>query len=145
LLAEKTSSLAHIALSTEDPILLQEIISATLEEPHVRAVHIFDARQQSNHHRGPQFIVEDEDKTSIATAGQVTGKAASDSMRFSFPIAKKDGDERIGTLDIELVTSPFRVLLYQTLLLVVLATIACLLLAIYLAIKLHHTITDPVG
>ncbi|HEY7885729.1 MAG TPA: histidine kinase dimerization/phospho-acceptor domain-containing protein, partial [Cellvibrionaceae bacterium] len=145
LLTEKTSRLVQVALSAQNQLLLHEIISATLEEPYVRAVSIYDAEQETHQHWGPRFLVDDEDSGVQINTGEMASKTTEDSIRFRFPIVNKAGDEQIGTLDIELITSPFRVLLYQTLLVVVLATIACLLLASYLAIKLHHSITAPLG
>ena len=140
-LAEKTAHLAHIAMRSDSPELLQQLIKSTLEEPLVRAVHVFDEINNENHHTGPRF------QPTLADAGPVNGAArvarTEHSTRFAYPIVNGQGEKPLGWLEIELVLSPYWVTVYQMLLIVVLATTACLLLAGYLAVKLHANITDP--
>lgn len=141
LLAEKTAHLAHIAIRNHNPEILQQILKSTLEEPMIRAIHVEDHEQQISQHFGPRFL----DITSKAPEREDLAQIAYSNYtaRFSYPIADENGQDLVGMLEIELALSSYWVTIYQTLLIVVLATTACLLLAGYFAVKLHGNIARP--
>ncbi|WP_339615571.1 response regulator [uncultured Gilvimarinus sp.] len=143
LLTEKTAHLVHVALSNGQTELLESLIQATLEEPMVRAVHLYDTRNNRHLHSGPRFNIGDITPASVDLHGQMT--RTDNGYRFRYPIVDANKQQSLGWLDIELVLSSYWVTVYQMLLIVVLATTACLLLAGYLAIKLHGNIIDPLA
>ncbi|UTF61041.1 response regulator [Gilvimarinus sp. DA14] len=141
LLAEKTAHLAHIAIRNHNPQMLQQVLQSTLEEPMIRAIHVDDHEQQQSQHFGPRFLEITQKAPSREDLAQI---AYSDyTARFSYPIVNDQGEDPVGKLEIELALSSYWVTIYQTLLIVVLATTACLLLAGYFAVKLHGNIVRP--
>lgn len=144
LLTEKTAHLVHVALSNGQTELLESLIQATLEEPMVRAVHLYDTRSNRHLHSGPRFDVGD---TSVATIIDLNGEMTrtENGFRFRYPIVNANKQQNLGWLDIELVLSSYWITVYQMLLIVVLATTACLILAGFLAVKLHGNIIDPLA
>jgi len=143
LLTEKTAHLVHVALSNGQTELLESLIQATLEEPMVRAVHIYDTRTNRHLHSGPRFNIDDITPATASSSGQMI--RTDNGYRFRYPILDARKRQSLGWLDIELVLSSYWVTVYQMLLIVVLATTACLLLAGYLAVKLHGNIIDPLA
>lgn len=142
LLAEKTAYLAHIALSDNNPALLRELIQATLEEPLVRAVHVKDSVHQADYHAGPKFF---DARTSLTSFNESGHKVKTkNSTRYHYPIVNHQGESELGWLEIELLMSPYWISVYQMLLIVILAAMACLLLAGYLAVKLNANIATPI-
>ncbi|MBU2885043.1 response regulator [Gilvimarinus agarilyticus] len=141
LLAEKTANLAHISLSANNPAILEALIQATLEEPLVRAIHVHDTTHQLDYHVGPKFFAVTTD--TIVANGHVHEKQTQGSIRYHHPIVNSEGQQALGWLEIELLLSPYWITIYQVLLIVVLATMACLLLAGYLAVKLNANIATP--
>ncbi|WP_339899343.1 response regulator [uncultured Gilvimarinus sp.] len=140
LLTEKTAHLVHVALSNNEPQLLQSLVQATIEEPMVRAVHIYDSRRNHHIHSGPRFENQQEIDTS---SNSITRTEFG--YRFRAPVVDLNKQQNLGWLDIELVLSAYWITVYQMLLIVVLATTACLALAAYMAIKLHGNIIQPLA
>lgn len=141
-LAEKSSHLTAIALRENNEALLQELIAALREEPDVRALHIYDSTKDVHHHSGPQFLPATHQNS--LTPGKVEITDTDKTTRFSSPILDNRNQQPLGTIEIEIQAAPFWVTLYKTLLIALLATTACLLLASYLAIKLHASILAPI-
>ncbi|MCP8898896.1 response regulator [Gilvimarinus xylanilyticus] len=142
-LAEKTAHLAYIAIRHHNPELLQQLLLSTLEEPMIRAIHVEDEQNQLSQHFGPRFLPVQ--KEAPPHAGQAKAAYTNYSARFSYPIVKGDGTDPQGILELELVLSSYWVTIYQTLLIVVIATIACLILAGLFALKLHGNIVRPIS
>ncbi|WP_020210492.1 response regulator [Gilvimarinus chinensis] len=141
LLAEKTAQLAHIAIRNHNPEILRQILESTLEEPMVRAILVEDHEQQQSQHFGPRFLDITKKAPSADNMAQIA--YSNYTARFSYPIVDDKGLDPVGVLEIELSLSSYWITIYQTLLIVVLATTACLLLAGFFAIKLHGNIIGP--
>lgn len=141
MLTHKTAQLTHYALMTGDQQLVRSLLDASLEEPFVRAVHLFHRESSTSYHAGPSFLpaLEGEEPNSVNAAQRATSK----SIRFSNPVVDTNGENSIGWIEVELLTSPFMVLRYQTLLITLVMTLLCLMLAAVLAIRLHENITSP--
>src|SRR5690606_25825056 len=60
-------------------------------------------------------------------------------------LVDNEGSNPIGWVEMELLNAPFLVLRYETLLIAVLITALCLMLAAWLAIRLHQNITIPIN
>lgn len=142
MLTLKTAQLSQYALSQNDRNMVQSILNASLEEPFVRAVSLHTLADDKTWHAGPVFFpLTEEAKTDWQEPHeQNTAK----SIRFSSPVID-DNDAMIGRLELELLTSPFLVIRYETLLITILVTLLCLILAAVLAVRLHEKITQPLG
>lgn len=140
LLTEKTAQLIYIALDNDQPQLLESLMQATIEEPMVRAIHVYDAHNNRPYHSGPRFFIAPEQAVSNQADVQMTRT----DKGYRFRTAITAGNQpNLGWLDIELTLSSYWLSVYQMLLIVLLAVVACLVLAAYLAIKLHGNITQP--
>lgn len=142
MLTLKTAQLSHAALGRNDPQLIQSLLDASLEEPFVRAVslQLFDHRQW---HAGPAFFpAKGKDSGNATEAHQ---KITARSIRFSSPVLDPQKAEVIGSVEVELLTSPFLVIRYETLLITLAVTFFCLLLATLLSIHLHKKVALPIG
>lgn len=141
MLTHKTAQLTHYALMTGDQQLVRSLLDASLEEPFVRAVHLYHNESNISYHAGPSFLpaLEGEEPNSVQAAQRPTPK----SIRFSNPVIDTQGENSLGWIEVELLTSPFIVLRYQTLLITLVMTLLCLMLAAVLAIRLHENITAP--
>lgn len=153
ILTLKTAHLAYYALASEDEQLLHSIMDASLEEPYVRAIHIYHAKTQTHYHAGPQFYP---NLTATETNSLTPGHHKTDqSLRFFNPItdhqtnrqtdiqASAQKPETLGWIELEFLTSPFIVLRYEMLFITITITLLCLILAALLAIRLHDHITTP--
>lgn len=142
MLTLKTAHLSHYALQSGDEVLVQSILDASLEEPFVRAVHLYHASAGKEYHAGPTFFP--------ATEGsEPNGQSASKrhtpkSIRFASPVVNNQGENSLGWVELELLTSPFLVLRLETLLITLVIIILCLMLAGVLAIRLYENITLPI-
>lgn len=141
MLTQKTAQLTHYALMTGDQQLVRSLLEASLEEPFVRAVHLYHNESNTSYHVGPSFLpaLEGEEPNSVQAAQRPTPT----SIRFSSPVVDTAGENSLGWIEVELLTSPFIVLRYQTLLITMVMTLLCLMLAAVLAIRLHENITAP--
>lgn len=142
ILTMKTAILANAALAKGDQDLAQTLVDATLEEPYVRAVALYDQSTHKTYHAGPQFF-----KFSSATPSltEPSRQQTLKSIRFAHPIGLSDTQAGHGWVEIELLTSPFLVLRYESIIITLIATILCLLLAGVLAFRLHERITIPLN
>ncbi len=141
MLTLKTAQLSHYALKSGDSQLVASILDASLEEPFVRAIHLYDQRHDRQYHAGPTFfpVTEGEEPNAAEASKRFTPK----SVRFANPLVNNEGGDSLGWIELELLTSPFMVIRYQTLLITLVMTLLCLLLAAVLAIRLHENITLP--
>lgn len=142
MLTLKTAHLAHYALMKDDRQLVRSMMEASLEEPFVRAIHLYHTKSDTHYHVGPQFypVINDTEKNKSAASGH---QKTHQSVRFFSPIIDNQGSHQIGWVELELLTSSFTVLRYETLLITFAITLLCLTLAAVLAIRLHKNITVP--
>jgi two-component system sensor histidine kinase BarA len=141
MLTLKTAHLIHYALKSGDQQLVDAMLEASLEEPFVRAVHLHVHETDSGYHAGPQFFpaLQGVEPNSQQAGYRPTAK----SIRFFSPVTDNNGQNALGWIELELLTSPFIVLRYETLLITFVITLLCLMLAAVLAIRLHENITTP--
>src|SRR5690606_18707338 len=59
------------------------------------------------------------------------------------PLVDNNGQNSLGWVELELLTSPFIILRYETLFITITMTLLCLILAAALAVRLHENITTP--
>lgn len=143
-LANKVAHLSQIALLTQNEELLSAIIDTSREEPYIRAIQLFDNRTDKLYFGGPKFLPLTNENTQAQDPYTRLIRTTAGSKRFTSPIMDSTGNAAIGWVEIELIVAPYQRLIYKNLLIVVLATIACLLLAGYLAIRLHQHIIRPI-
>lgn len=143
LLTEKTAHLAHVALANGQPQLLANLLQTTLEEPTVRALHLYDKTADKHIHRGPHFSSKPQPPASTTVTG--TKMYTDNGLRFRAAVVDTNQQNHLGWLEVELVLSSYWITVYQILLIVLLATTACLILAGYLAVRLHGNIISPLG
>ncbi len=142
MISDKASRLAAIALAEKHPQLLEEVLKALHEEPNVRAIHLYDQTRDKHYHTGPR-ISGLPPKTQSQTASPQSAVNQNSPTQFHEWLVNTEG-ETLGWVAVEMDPSAFSVTLYKTLLIAVLATTACLLLASFLAVRLHHHIMGPV-
>lgn len=141
MLTLKTAHLIHHAIKSGDQELVDAMLEASLEEPFVRAIHLHIDTTNTRLHAGPQFFPAEEGTApNSAQAGQ---RSTPESIRFFSPVTDNKGQNSLGWVELELLTSPFMVLRYETLLITVIITLLCLMLAAVLAVRLHENITTP--
>lgn len=141
MLTLKTAQLTHYALMNGDQQWVRSVLDASLEEPFVRAVHLYHSASDTHIHAGPRFFpaIEGDEPNTLTPGSRRTPK----SIRFASPVMDTQGQNPLGWLEVELLTSPFMVLRYETLLITGVMTLLCLMLAAVLAIRLHENITSP--
>jgi two-component system sensor histidine kinase BarA len=141
MLTLKTAQLSHYALLHGNEELVQSILDASLEEPFVRAVHLYHSSTGKEYHAGPTFYpaLNDREADSHSPGKRHTVK----SIRFSNPLVNNRGDESLGWVELELLTSPFLVLRLETLLITLIIIVLCLMLGGVLAIRLYENINLP--
>ena len=143
MLTQKMAHLSHYALRSGDENMVPSILEASLEEPFIRAIHLYHHETGQHFHVGPQFMEITHGNT--PTMEQPSTRITVKSILFSHPVVDNKGKNPIGWVEMELLNSPFLVLRYETLLISVLITVLCLILAAWLAIRLHQNITIPLS
>ncbi|WP_198147290.1 response regulator [Gilvimarinus polysaccharolyticus] len=141
LLSEKTAHLVHIALNNNQPEVLESLIQATLDEPMVRAVHIYNASTEQHLHRGPRFNIDNTALLANTSDNQMI--QTREGYRFRHPIITGSKQQNLGWLDIELTLSSYQVNIYQILFIIFATTASGLLLAGFLAKRLLRNIVEP--
>lgn len=142
MLTLKTAHLIHHAIQSGDEELVSAMLKASLEEPFVRAIHLHIDATNTQLHAGPQFFPAQEG-SSVPNSVQAGQHSTPESIRFFSPVTDNSGQNSLGWVELELLTSPFMVLRYETLLITVIITLLCLMLAAVLAVRLHENITTP--
>jgi two-component system sensor histidine kinase BarA len=142
-LTQKMAHLSHYALRSGDDNMIHSILEASLEEPFIRAIHLYHHDTNRHFHAGPQFmeLIHGNEPDMEQPSKRFTVK----SILFAHPVVDNKGQQPIGWVEMELLTSPFLVLRYETLLIAVIITVLCLILAAWLAIRLHQNITIPLS
>ena len=140
-LSEKLAELSQETLSRNDPELLRAIITASLEEPYIRAVELYLNDSGTTVHSGPRMLPLLNPGPADLTQPQQ--RDTTKSIRFSHPLPAAAGESSPGWIEVELLSSPFLVLRYQTILITVLLTLLCLALCAWFSARLYRRLTTP--
>ncbi len=143
-IAHKISSYGEIALQSNDEKLLMAVINTSRDEPYIRAIALYDKINDKHYFGGPQFLPLINEIETNQDPYRRTIQATKLSKRFRSPILNPVNANSVGWVEVELIIAPYQKLVYKTLLVVTLTTLACLLLAGYFAIRLHKHITQPI-
>ncbi len=143
-MTRKTAQLIYAPLTRQDNVLVQALLDGSLEDPYVRALHVNLTTTAVSFHTGPEFLpVSDTERSSNLNAP--TRAETRRTIIFSHPIADKSGLHPIGRVDVEMLSSPYMVIHYQTILMTIAITLLCFLIAAYLAISLFNAISQPLS
>ncbi len=141
ILAQKTAHLLHKPILEQDLELVQHILDTSIEEPYIRAIHVYYAAGKQNFHSGPQFIdIRNDAEPSMDTPGEFRTYRT---LHFSHPLVDRNGNNPIGWVELELLTAPFVVVRYEAMVLAIAITLLCLIIGAYFAISLYYRITEP--
>ncbi|RYZ78300.1 MAG: HAMP domain-containing protein, partial [Moraxellaceae bacterium] len=147
-MTRKTAQLIYTPIVQKNNELVHALIEGSLEDPYVRAVHVHLNEGNTTFHSGPEFFPATHsflDDAAISNDLTPTRRETHRSIIFSHPIANKSGEAPIGKIEMELLSSPYMVIHYQTILITIFITLGCLLVAAYLATRLFKNITDPLA
>lgn len=140
-LVNKTAHLLHKPLTDKNTELVQHIVDASLEDPYIRAVEAYDAINNIRYHAGPSFMqTEDPGEPNITTAVK---RNTYRSIRFSQPLVDINNQNAIGWVEMELMSSPYLVFNYETVVLTIALSILCLIIAGFFSIRLYERLTKP--
>jgi two-component system, NarL family, sensor histidine kinase BarA len=106
---------------------VQALLDASLEDPYIRALNVQLSASGENFHAGPHFLPKETRRTIL----------------YAHPITDKNGANSLGRLEVEMMSSPYLVIHYETILITLTITLICLLVAAYLAICLYSAIKRP--
>ncbi len=140
-LAQKTAHLLHKPLQENNRELVQYILDASLEEPYIRAVHVYYKDADQHFHSGPQFMQTDDVRE--PDMQQALERETYRTLRFTNPLVDLDNKNPIGWVEIELMSAPYAVVRYEAIVLTIALTLLCLIMGAYFAISLYYRITDP--
>lgn len=140
-LTEKLAHMSHAALRHGDTQLVRALVDASLEEPYVRAIQIFVEPTGEYYRSGASMLAPRENQNVDMSFPQ--RRPTPKSIRFSHPIVNNEGTNPRGWIELELLTSPFLVMRYQTILIGLLLTLFGLVLAGWLALGLRRKIVSP--
>lgn len=141
ILAQKTAHLLHKPMQDNNRELVQNILDASLEEPYIRAIHVYYADKGQHFHSGPQFM--ETHDSGEPNMQQPLERKTYRTLRFSHPLVTLDNKNPIGWVEIELLAAPYAVVRYEAIVLAIALTILCLIIGAYFAISLYYRITDP--
>ncbi len=142
-LAEKTAHLLYNPLHTQNFSQAQEILDAIIEEPNVRAAHVYLSDSDRSLHAGPQLTATDDlGEPNLKTPLK---RDTFRSYRFANPLVNSAGKDPQGWVEVELMSAPFLVLRYEALILVIALTILCLIIGAYFALSLYQNIVEPLN
>lgn len=141
ILVQKTAHLLHKPMLDNNRELVQNILDASLEEPYIRAIHVYYADKDQSFHSGPQFMeTHDSGEPNML---QPLERKTYRTLRFSHPLVNIENKNSIGWVEIELLAAPYAVVRYEAIVLTIALTILCLIIGAYFAISLYYRITDP--
>ncbi|WP_084128438.1 response regulator [Cellvibrio mixtus] len=141
ILAQKTAHLLHKPMLENNRELVQNIMDASLEEPYIRAIHVYYADKDQTFHSGPQFMeTHDSGEPNMI---QPLERKTYRTLRFSHPLVNLENKNPVGWVEIELLAAPYAVVRYEAIVLTIALTILCLIIGAYFAISLYYRITDP--
>lgn len=141
ILAQKTAHLLHKPMQENNRDLVQHILNASLEEPYIRAVHVYNSETAQNFHGGPQFMETfDEGEPNLQSPLE---RKTTRTLRFAHPLVDSENKNPLGWVEIELLAAPYAVVRYEAIVLTIALTVLCLIIGAYFAISLYYRITDP--
>lgn len=140
-LTEKLAHMSHAALRHGDTQLVRALVDASLEEPYVRAIQVFVEPTGEFYRSGASMLATKENQNADMSFPQ--RRLTPKSIRFSHPLVNDEGTNPRGWIELELLTSPFLVMRYQTILIGLLLTLFGLILAGWLALGLRRKIVSP--
>lgn len=143
-IARKTAQLMHNPLVLQDKTLIQTLLDSSLEDPYVRAIHIHLDKTGESFHSGPEFLIP-YDPEAGPNSSTPQRRDAFRTILFSHPITDKEGLNSIGWVEIEMLSSPYMVVHYQTVLITIAISLLCILISGYMAICLFKAITEPLS
>ncbi|MES2823107.1 MAG: response regulator [Pseudomonadota bacterium] len=143
-MTRKTAQLIYTPLIQQDRALVQALLDGSLEDPYIRALHVHLNSAGDSFHTGPEFlpIIDDGIKPDSFTPAR---RETRRTILFTHPIVNKAGANPIGWLEVEMLSSPYMVIHYQTILMTIAISLFCLLVAAYLAVCLYKAITNPLA
>jgi two-component system, NarL family, sensor histidine kinase BarA len=143
-MTRKTAQLIYAPLMQQDRALVQALLDGSLEDPYIRALHVHLKTTGDSFHTGPEFlpIINTEIEPNIFTPAR---RETRRTIIFTHPIANKAGLNPIGWIEVEMLSSPYMVIHYQTILMTIAISLFCLLVAAYLAVCLYRAITTPLA
>ena len=142
-MTRKTAHLIHPFIINNDKATLQTLLDGSLEDPYVRALHV-QLDNGESFHSGPEFLP-------INDAGLAPNRLVPvrhetrRTILFSHPITNKDGTNPVGWVEVEMLSSPYMVIHYQTILITIFISLGCFLMAGVLALRLFKNITEPLN
>lgn len=143
-IARKTAQLIHNPLILNNKALIQTLLDSSLEDPYVRAVQIHLDTTNESFHSGPEFLTPYNPEVGPnSTAPQ--RREGFRTILFSYPIIDKEGVNPIGWAEIEMLSSPYMVIHYQTVLITIAISLLCMLISGYMAVCLFRAITEPLS
>lgn len=141
---KKTGQLLYTPIKNNDFTLAQALLEGSLEDPYIRAVHVHLTTENRDFHAGPEFFATT-DEGVRPNGNYPTRRETRRSILFSSPIVNKNGTDSLGWIELELLSSPYSVIHYQTILITLCITLIGFLVAGYLAQRLFRNITDPLN
>lgn len=140
-LAQKTAHLLHKPMLENNRELVQYILDASIEEPYIRAIHVYYSDIDQSFHSGPQFMpTNDAGEPNMQQSLQRTTYRT---MRFAHPLVNIDNKNPIGWVELELMSAPYAVVRYEAIVLTIAITLLSLIIGVYFAIALYYRITAP--
>lgn len=143
MLAQKTAHLLHKPMSENNAELVQHILEASLEEPYIRAIHVYKATTNTHFHSGPQFMEPGNHSALTPNMETPVEQKTYRTLRFAHPLVNSQQSNSIGWVELELLTAPYAVIRYEAIMLAIALTIFCLILGAYFAVALYYRITEP--
>lgn len=137
-----TAQLMHNPKVLQDKILLQTLLDNTLEDPYIRAAHVQLDSSGESFHSGPVFLDAEAPQQTPDSSAPLRQETPH-TILFSQPIAGMDGAPPIGWVKIEMLSSPYLVIHYQTVLITIAISLLCLLIGTYMASCLFKAISGP--
>ncbi|MBU0900864.1 MAG: response regulator [Gammaproteobacteria bacterium] len=150
MIIEQLAPLAAPALQSGDAELLQRIASQALEQPDVRAVSFLSADRNALAHAGPSML-----NPSPATGEQqLVQNSNQNATRFLLPVyaqhlsltgkaTSNPGTQLLGWVELELSHHSTLIIGYRSLLASLLLIAAGLMVTALLAVRMSHTINEP--
>jgi two-component system, NarL family, sensor histidine kinase BarA len=143
-MTRKTAQLIYTPIIERQKDLVQALLDGSLEDPYIRALDVHITTTGETFHSGPEFFsIEKPLPTTDYRAP--SRRETRRSILYSHPITDKTGSNTIGWVEMEMMSSPYLVIHYETILITLAITLICLLMAAYLAICLYRAITKPLN
>lgn len=143
-MTRKTAQIIYTPLIQNDKEMLQVLLDGSLEDPYIRALHVHIDATGESFHSGPEFLPTNDVGLSPNSLEPVRRETRR-TILFSHPITDKNGLNPIGWVEVELLSSPYMVIHYQTILITIAISLGCLLMAAFMAMRLFRNITDPLN